>query len=148
MTLKTIWFRMTAKRARELGQPTMASLGLRPVEIDLDALSPLARWIADHITATYVVDEYRDKIDITAIAGFSMAERDRRNGKSPEYVAAFSNAYGDDYAIKPVTEDVTFPIFGNTYNRPEAVIEQVAGELIRAGAVTLRASNGEEYAIA
>lgn len=144
---KTIRIRMTNERCEEItGERGRYDLALPEVEIDLDALTPAARWIAEHITSTYVIDEYRDVIGIKAIAGFTMAERDRRAGKSEEYVKRFSETYGNVYAVDPMTiTEISFPIYGKRMKRPEDVIEFAVNELRANGAVKLVHRNGNEY---
>ena len=146
---KEIRFRMTRERAAENGFTVRPryEFGLVPCEIDTDSMTPAAAWIAEHITATYVVDEWRDKIGISAFAGFSMAERDRKSGRmSEEDIMRYAEAYGDMYTKDPIREDeITFPIYGRTYKRPEDVIERVAEELKRNGCVILKAANGDIF---
>lgn len=147
---KTINIRMTHRVAETLGFETISGcpVFLLPVEIDLDAMTPAGRWIAEHITSTYVVDEYRDKIGISATAGFSMAERDRRAGRSDEYVNSYARCYGDKYTTDPMKiDEITFPLLSNPTARPESVIETAAAELKRNGAVKLTARNGDEFAL-
>ena len=72
---RRIRIRMTKKRASEFGFVTARSLAIVPVDIDLSLLSPGARWIAEHITATYVDDEYFDKIDISAFASLRVCSK-------------------------------------------------------------------------
>ena len=134
---KTIYMTMTSERARERGFDPHLSLAHIPVEIELDALTPVARWIAEHITATRVLDEARDIIHVYAIAGFSMAERDRRAGRTEEYVNRMTERYGDYYTQAMRTDGISFPIYGRSHHRPEDVIEQTARELAQSGAVRL-----------
>jgi len=148
---KTINFRMTYDAAKALGYERCipgADLLLRPVEIDLDTLTPAGRWIAEHITSTYVVDEYRDIIGISATAGFSMMERDRRDGKSEAYIEKMTRCFYEWYTTKPMKiDEITFPILASPNARPESVIEKTARELKQNGAVKLTARNGDEYTL-
>lgn len=148
---KTIMFRMTPERAAELGQPVTKGYGyaLRPVEIDTDTLTPAAAFIAEHITATYIVDEDRDKIGIRAVAGFTMRERDIASRVSREMIDAMSEAYGPIYNDDPMRiDEITFPVYGRNHKSPEEVIEITAKQLYKNGAVKLVASNGEEFCYA
>lgn len=148
---RRIRIRMTKKRASEFGFVTARSLAIVPVDIDLSLLSPGARWIAEHITATYVDDEYFDKIDISAFASFSMAERDRKAGKSEDYITKMSLAYGDRYAKDPMRIiNISFPIFGSAMSgtrTPEDVIEIAYQELVDGGTVRFKARNGDEFCV-
>ena len=148
---KSINIRMTYRAAHAhgiaLGKNGTNTL-LAAVEIDLDTMTPAGRWIAEHITSTYVVDEYRDKIGISATAGFSMMERDRRAWKSDEYVNRYARCFGDYYTTKPMKiDEITFPIYSNPDAIPESVIEATARELKQNGAVKLTARNGDEYTL-
>ena len=144
---KIIYMTMTNERARQFGYTPRGDLAHAPVDIDLDALSPLARWIAEHITATRVYDEVRDVIPVYAVAGFSMAERDRRAGRSDKYIASMTRCYERLYT-DPMRTDISFPIYGRGQKRPEDVIEVTARELTQNGAVCLvDRLTGEECAI-
>lgn len=145
---KTINMRTTSERAKEYGFNPLRELALVPVDVDTDLMSPAAAWIAEHITATYVMDELRDKIGISAIAGFSMMERDKRKGMSPENVKAYAAAYGDKYTSEPMKiDEISFPIYGRSFSRPEDAIEHAARELKQNGAVRLVAANGDEFTL-
>lgn len=143
---KEIGMRMTNERAKELGFSSTKSLVFAPVKIDLDSLSPAARWIAEHINATYVIDEARDHCSIVAESTVSMGERDRASGKSDEYVGSLARAYGDAYTTDPMTTPVTFPIFGRGFRSPELVIEETVRQLRNAGAGRIFVpASGEEF---
>lgn len=146
---KTIRIRMTNERCMEItGMRGKGDLALPEVEIDMGMLSPPARFIAEHITATYVIDELRDVIGISAISGFTMLERDRKAGKSEDYIKKFSRCYGPIYTDEPIRiDEITFPIYGKSFNRPEDVIEDSARQLINAGAVKLVAKNGDVFSL-
>ena len=145
---KTIYMTMTNERARQLGYTPRGDLAHAPIEIDLDALSPLARWIAEHITATRVYDEVRDVIPVYAVSGFSMAERDRRAGKTEAYIENMTKVYQEYYTRPMRTDGISFPIYGRREKRPEDVIEETARELAFCGAVRLvDRMTGEECAI-
>ena len=145
---KEIMMRMTAARAMELGFQPTTQLVMAPVEIDLDKLSPAARWLAEQITATYVTDEVRDRIPVVAVAGFSMKERDMKAGMPTEKVERFEKMYGDDYT-SPMETPVTFPIYGHkTTLCPEDVLEGAVFTLQQDGAVKFRrykSEGGAEY---
>ena len=117
---KTIRIRMTSATAEKLGYDSRFELCIAPVEVDTEALSAPAAYIVDHVTSTYVIDEYFDKIDLAAVAGFSMMERDKQDWKysaSEDFrdkVAAFAAAYGDEYTTKPMRIPVTFPIYSDS----------------------------------
>ena len=147
---KTINVRMTNARAAEMGLPTNPgfSTALRPVEMDTDALTPAAAWIVDHITATYIVDEARDVIGIRAVSGQTMMERDIAAGRDPESVRAFSESYGDVYTTKRMKTEITFPVYGTKFTRPEEVIETTVRELIANGAALLESENGDTFPLA
>ena len=146
---KTINMRAANERAKEYGFNPRRELALVPVDVDTNLMPPAAAWIAEHITATYVMDELRDKIGISAIAGFSMQERDQRKGMSPENVKAYAAAYGDKYTSEPMKiDEISFPIYGRSFSRPEDVIESVVNELRKSGAVRLVAANGGEFVLA
>lgn len=151
---KTILMRMTAKRAEETGAPMRTGFGtaMRPVTLNLEEMTPAAAWIAQHITATYVIDELRDRIGIAAIAGFSMMQRDMNDWRyqhSDDFramVESRKNAYGADYTDAPMRiDEITFPVYGSQFSRPEDVIECVARELESAGAIRLESKNGDNY---
>lgn len=145
---KQIRIRMTRERANEMGVEIRPGyvMGLVPVEMDLDAMTPAAAWIAQHITSTYVIDELRDQNGIAAIAGFSMMERDKAAGKSEECISAKAKGYLEYYTTKPMRiDEITFPIYGRAQKRPEDVIETTVDELRRAGAVRLEARNGDTF---
>ena len=142
---KTIRIRMTNQRASEYGFNSGYELVLAPIELDLDVMSPGARWIAEHITATYIIDELEDVIDIIAVASFSMAERDRRQGKSKEYIDGKIKMFGDFYTDPIKSQQITFPIFGKRIKTPEEVIEITYRELVEGGAAKLVARNGDEF---
>lgn len=143
---KSIRMRMTSDVARKLGYQPLHGLFLGPVEIDLDTMTPLARWIAEHITATYIVDEVEDRIPIIARAGFSRADLDRQNGVPEERIAHLHHCYGEIYA-SPIEITPTFPIL-SVRERPESVIEKTARELVENGAVRLYdRDSGDEFVI-
>lgn len=146
---KTVNVRMTGTRAAEMGLPLHPGfdLALRPVEMDTDSMTPAAAWIVNHITATYVVDEVRDVIGIKAVSGLTMKERDASAGRDPSAVRAYSDAYGEVYTTNPMKIDVTFPVYGNRFRRPEDVIESTVRELIANGAVSLESENGDTFAL-
>lgn len=145
---KTINMRTTSERAKEYGCNPRRELALIPVDVDTDMMTPAAAWIAEHITATYVMDEWRDKIGISAIAGFTMQERDQRKGMSPDNIKAYANAYGEKYTSEPMNiDEITFPIYGRSFSRPEDVIEHAARELKQNGAVRLVSANGDEFTL-
>lgn len=144
---KTIRMQMTNQRASEYGFNSGYELVLAPIELDLDVMSPGARWIAEHITATYIMDEVRDIIGIKAVASFSMAERDRRKGKSKEYVDKRIQKIGEFYTDPIELSQIKFPIFGQRIKTPEEVIEVTYQELIEGGAAKLVARNGDEFLI-
>lgn len=138
--IKTIRIATTCAKAKELHIPCRSSRGVvAPFEIDLESLSPAARFVAEHITATYIKDEYTDKINVTAVAGFTMAERDRKRGKSEEYISSFSRCYGAYYDKDHMTMKVSFPFFGKHMKRPEDVIEEAVRQCIAAGTIQFRA---------
>lgn len=128
---KTIRMKATYQRAVKEGYSPSTPFSLPPVEVDLEALSPAARWIAERITATYVVDEWRDHCHIICEAGFSMAERDRAKGKSDDYIAKRTAAWEDYYATQKMKMELCFGTLG--YQKPEAVIEKAVQEAIDAG---------------
>ena len=146
---KIINVRMTPSRAAEMGQPLHPGfdLALRPVEIDTDTMTAAAAWIVEHITATYVVDEARDTIDINAVSALSMQERDIAAGMDIAAVNAYANAYGDVYTTDRIKTKITFPIYGKRFSRPEEVIESTVRELITNGAVRLEAANGDTISL-
>lgn len=151
---KTIFMRMTAKRAEETGAPMRPGYGtaMRPVTLNLETMTPPAAWIAQHITATYVVDELRDRIGIAAVAGFSMMQRDMNDWRY-EHSADFramvesrKNAYGADYTDAPMRiDEITFPIYDSQFSRPEDVIERAARELESVGSIRLESRDGDAY---
>lgn len=146
---KTIRIKMTNDRCEQLtGRRGRADLALPEVEIDLDTLTPAARWIAEHITSTSIMDEARDRIDITGVAGFSMAERDRAAGKAEEDIKRLSEAFGEYYSSAPMKTSVSFPVYGKAFQRPEDVIEATAEELRQNGVVQLIAGNGDRFDLA
>lgn len=131
---KEIRIAVTHTKAKALGIPHTSTRGVvSPFEIDLESLTPAARWVAEHITATYILDEYTDKNPIQAVAGFTMAERDRASGKSEEYIASFTRAYGSYYTEERMKIPVSFPFYGNHMNRPEDVIEEAVRQCVAAG---------------
>ena len=144
---KSIRMRMTPDMARKLGyQPLHGGLCIAPVEIDLDAMTPLARWIAEHITATYILDEAEDRIPIIAQAGFSRADLDRQNGVSEERIDHLHHCYGDIYT-SPIEITPTFPLL-SARERPEDVIEKTARQLAANGAARLYDRDaGDEFVI-
>ena len=144
---KSIRMRMTPDAAKKHGfQPQHGGLFIGHVEIDLDTMTPLARWIAEHITATYIVDEVEDQIPIIAQAGFSRADLDRRNGVAEERIEHLHHCYGEIYA-SPIEITPTFPIL-SARERPESVIEQTARELAANGAARLYdRDSGDEFVI-
>lgn len=132
---KTIRMRMTARRAEALGFEVKMEMGIRPVEVDLDKMSAAARWMAEHVTATHVADEYLDRCAITAEHAMSQAQRDRARGVSEDKMRKLESMYGAEYTEKPMRDRVSFPILGK--QAPEAVFEEAAAQMIRAGAVRL-----------
>lgn len=139
---KQIRIAVSHAKAKALGIPHTSTRGVvSPFEIDLDALTPASRFVAEHITATYIKDEYTDKIPVIAVAGFTMAERDRANGKSEKDIASFSRAYGSYYNADRMTMRISFPFYGNHMTRPEDVIEEAVRQCISAGAVEFRAGS-------
>lgn len=145
---KTINMRTTSERAKEYGFNPRRDLALIPVGVDTDLMTPAAAWIAVHITATYIMDELRDKIGISAIAGFSMQERDQRKGMNPDNIKAYANAYGVKYTTELMKiDEISFPVYGRSFSRPEDVIESVVNELRKSGAVRLVAANGDEFTL-
>ena len=144
MQMKTINFRTTNDYAREHGFQPKRDLALIPLAVNLDSLSPAARWIAEHITSTYVMDEARDRIDIIAESVFSMKERDIAKGVSAEKISRTEKAYGAVYAEEKMTLRPTFPIVGNRFKTPEAVLEETAAQLAANGAARIYSSNNKK----
>lgn len=148
---KSIRMRMTAEKAKEYGYKPVHDLGVGAVEVDLDKLSEGARWIAEHISATYVIDEVSDRIDIKAVSDITMEERDRKKGVSEEKIAAFKRMYGSLYSEdKLAIDEISFPILSASkynINTPEGVIEKTYKELCDCGAKKLVAKSGEEFTI-
>lgn len=143
--MKLIYMRATSKRAREAGFTPSHDLAMIPVMVDLDKLTPAARWLADHITATYVTDEGIHSCLITAEAGFSMADRDRAKGVSEAMIARKTEAWEEVYTSR-MTTPVTFSILSR--QTPEEVIETAVTQLIDAGTVRLISPRTrEEYRI-
>lgn len=139
---KQIRIAVSHSKAKSLGIPHTSPKGVvSPFDIDLDDLTPAARFVAEHITATYIKDEYTDKIPVTAVAGFTMAERDKANGKSEEDIASLSRAYGTYYDTDRMTMRITFPFYGNHIKRPEDVIEEAVRQCISAGTVEFKSGN-------
>ena len=112
------------------------------VSVELDGMSPEARFLAEHITATRIVDEYIDHIDVKAVSSMSMADRDRAKGRSEEYIRKYIDAYGEKYT-KPMEECVSFPIYGNRYNSYSELFEDVVRECRYCGAVKFVTNSGE-----
>lgn len=137
--------RMTAERAAALEAPIRAGYtwAMRPMQLDTEAMTPAAAWIAQHIDATYINDELLHHIGIRAVSGQSMAERDRQAGRSEDYIARMTEGYGETYAAEPMTVMITFPVYGRRHQRPEDVIEETVAELRKAGAAKLIADNGD-----
>lgn len=131
---KTIRMRATAQKAREYGYTPRASLVMMPVELQLDRLSPPARWIAEHITSTYVIDECIDICDIIAESTQTAQERDMKNGMDPELVRKYANALGNIYTADKLRIRITFPILCNNPSKPEDVLETTVRELMDSGA--------------
>ena len=132
---KTIRMRMTARRAEAHGFDVKTELAIRPVEVDLDKMSAAARWMAEHVTASYVADEHLDRCAIIAESAMSMAQRDRDRGVSEDRIRKLESMYGEEYTEKPMREKVSFPILSK--QEPEDVFEEAAAKLIRAGAVRM-----------
>lgn len=130
---KTVRMKTTYQRAVKEGYSPSAHFSLLPMEVDLETLSPAARWIAERITATYVVDEWRDRCHIICEAGFSMAGRDRAKGKSDDYIAKRTVAWEDYYAVQKMRTNLSFGTLG--FQKPEAVLEDAVQEAIDAGTV-------------
>lgn len=131
---KTIRIATSNPKAKELGIPCRSSHGVvAPFEVDLELLSPAARFVAEHITATYIKDEYTDKIPVMAIAGFTMAERDRAKGLPESDIASFTKAYGEFYAKDRMTMRISFPYYGKHMKRPEDVIEEAVRQCVSSG---------------
>lgn len=132
---KTIRMRATAARGKEAGFSFASPLGLLPVDVNLSVLSAPARWIAEHVTATYVVDEYSDQCAIIAESAQTMEQRDRAKGMDESRIATFAAFYGKGYTENKMREHVTFPILNK--QAPEEVFETVVKQLVQAGAVKL-----------
>lgn len=144
---KPIRMRMTPDMAKKIGyQPQHGGLFIGPVDVDIDTMTPIARWIAEHITATYIVDDVEDQIPIIAQAGFSRADLDRQNGVTEDRIEHLHHCYGEIYT-SPIEITPTFPIL-SARERPEDVIEQTARELAANGAARLYdRESGDEYII-
>ena len=142
---KLIRARMTSDAARKLGYaPAHGGLFIGPVEVDLDAMTPAARWIAEHVTATYVVDEVEDQIPVVARARFSREDEDRRRGTTEERIARLRECYGH-YYTDPIEIEITFPIYTGK-ERAEEIFEEVARQLTQNGARSLYVpGTDEEY---
>lgn len=132
--MKQIYMRATSQRAKEAGFAPAHDLAMIPVMVDLDKLSPAARWIAEQITATYVTDELLHKCMIVAESGMSMADRDRAKGVSEAMIERRAKAWDDAYTDK-MTIHVTFPILNR--QPPEQVIEAAVSQLVHAGTARL-----------
>lgn len=136
---KSIRIAVSNPKAKALGIPCRSTRGVvAPFDVDLDALTPAARFVAEHITATYVMDEYTDKIPVMAVAGFTMAERDRAAGKSEEYISSFARGYGAFYDQDRMTMQISFPFYGMSMERPEDVIEEAVRQCIASGTVEFK----------
>lgn len=142
---KEIRILMTAEKARSYGYTGNHELVLVPVDIDLDSLSPAARWIAEHITATRVLDEWRDRMPIIAEDSMTRLERDRASGKPEEKIRFCARAFGRMYTEEKDRFPITFPIYGRQYSRPEEVIETTAKEVAAAKAGRMYVPFTEEF---
>lgn len=131
---KTIRFRTSTDKASAIGKPCRSSAGVMlPLEVNLSAMSPAAAWVAGHITSTYVADEVTDKCNVYAESGDSMADRDRKAGKSEKDIESMAKCYGDDYTSAKMRIRVTFPYYGKRMLCPEEVIEEAVEQCIKAG---------------
>lgn len=138
---KTIAMRATATRAREAGyEPRRSTLVMLPIEVDLEALTPAAKWMAEHINATYVVDEILNDCNIYAESTQTMQARDRAWGMEEDMVKKYAEAYESIYTDNLMRVRVTFPILSR--QTPEALLEETIKQLVSAGAA--RIISGEE----
>ena len=129
---KMIAMRATATRAREAGYEPRSTLVMLPVEVDLEALTPAARWMVEHINATFVVDEILNDCNIYAESTQTMQARDRARGMDDDMVKKYAEVYGGIYTDDLMRVRVTFPILSR--QTPEAVLEEAVKQLVSAGA--------------
>lgn len=94
---KKIRMLMTSAKAIDLGLHPHSEKVLAPVEVELDDLSPCARWIAEHITATAIIDEVTDQCHILLESDFSRMELDRQEGVSEEELQRRWEFLGNSY---------------------------------------------------
>lgn len=132
--IKKIRMRTTAQISRDLGYNPHREQTMVEVNIDLDKLSLTARWLAEHVTATYIVDEYIDRIGIKAVDRFSDKDIDVLRGKPKEYIEQQEYLWGKWY-LKKHEIWVSFPIWSSGV--PENVFERAAQQLINAKAAEL-----------
>lgn len=125
--IKKIRMRATAQIARDLGYNPHREQAMVEVNIDLDKLSLIARWLAEHVTATYIVDDYIDRIGIKAVDRFSDKDVDVLCGKPKEYIEQQERLWGEWYSKKHEIW-VSFPIWSSGI--PENIFERVAKQLI------------------
>lgn len=137
---KMITMRATATRAREAGYVPRSTLVMLPVEVDLEVLTPAAKWLAEHINATYVTDEILHDCNIYAESTQTMQARDRARGMDEEMVKKYATAYGGIYTNDLMRIRVTFPIL--LQQTPEALLEETVKHLVAEGAA--RIISGEE----
>lgn len=142
---KEIWFAMSRNKAHEYNLALNGDLKMAPLEVEMEKLSPAARFIAEHITATRVYDEVRDVIDVWAESKFARADIDREAGKSEDYIKGMSSAYEDIYTKEKIRIKVSFPVYGNKHSCPEDVIEETITQLRNAGCARMFSESGDEY---
>lgn len=138
---KSINMKMTNARAMELGYTPHRDIALVPVEIDLDILTPAARWIAEHITSTHVMDEARDIMPVFAEDSMTIIERERAKGHSDESTIRF---LGEDNVNQRYHQPITFPVYGKKHNRPEDVLEEAVKQIVSGGARRIYIPNTDE----
>ena len=142
---KKIWMRATASKAREYGYAAGAAATMIEVEVDLDALTPAARWIAEHVTATYIKDEHLHKCKIVAECGWSMAERDRANGVTESLIQQRSEYLGEAYTARMQAGIADrFPTLSSNPETPEKVFEALVRDLHADNVVALHC-DGDTY---
>ena len=136
---KSIRIAMTPQKAKALGIRCMdPHFVVTSVDIATEILSPAAKWIADHIPANCMINEGTNKNDAILAFGPTMAERDRYEGKSEEYIATSIGIYGDSYSEEPMHFYLEFPMFSNDMIAPEEVIEKAVKQCVEEGVKFLR----------
>ena len=136
--IKTIWMRATSEYANSHGYKCRGNRCEIPVDVNLDILSPAARFVAEHICDTM---GHLNMPCVYMVSSQSMMERDIAAGIPSDEIENMKYAYGDVYENEKMEAIMTFPILNR--QEPEEAIEEAVWQALCGGVRKLRSGDDE-----